>query len=243
MKNVLILILLVSTSLLSSGEEPWSSGPGQQNYPGQVSKNYKPKSAATNFPRWAVHSNLLGFVQFGPVVSVEHSFTRNLAFSAHARFSSLGALTPILYQADVDRGGRPDQFSGIAFGGGPMWFFNTKKDKAYVGVLFEYEMSDVLYMEDYVNEWDRENRKMIMMLNSGYRFRFGQKVIPGSGRKFGQFIREGLFLNTGVYLGAERNKYSWDYTEPGVGEGDLTPREGTEIRPFGMLEVSVGMEF
>jgi hypothetical protein len=243
MKKILILTLLVLASLLARGEEPWSSGPAQQNYPGKVSKNFKPKSAATSFPRWAVHSNLLGFVQFGPVLSVEYGFTRNLALNAHARFSSVGALTPILYQADIDRGGRPDQFSGIAFGGGPMWFFKTRKDKAYVGLLFEYEMSDALYMQDYVNEWNRDNRKMILMLNSGYRFRFGQKVIPGSGRKFDQFIRESLFLNTGIYLGAERNKYNWDYTETGVGADDLTPREGTEIKPFGMLEVSVGMEF
>lgn len=243
MKKVLILTLLVLTPLLASGEEPWTSGTAQQKYPSQVDKNYKPKSAATSFPRWALHSNLLGFVQFGPVVSVEYSFTRNLALNAHARVSSLGALTPILYQADVDKGGRPDQFSGIAFGGGPMWFFKTKKDKAYVGLLFEYEMADVLYMEDYVNEWNRDNRKMIVMLNSGYRFMFGQKQIPGSGRKFDQFIRESLFLNTGIYLGAERNKYNWDYTEPGAGEDDLTPREGTEIKPFGMLEVSVGLAF
>jgi hypothetical protein len=243
MKIVLILTLLISTTLHASGEEPWSSGTVQQKYPGQVSKNYKPKSAAASFPRWAVHSNLLGFVQFGPVVSIEHSFTRNLTLNVHGRFSPVGALTPILYQADVDRGGRPDQFSGIAFGGGPMWFFNTKKDRVYAGIMFEYEMSDALYMEGYVNEWSSDNRKIIMMLNSGYRFRFGQKMIAGSGRKFGQFIREGLFVNTGVYLGAERNNYSWDYTEPGAGEDDLTPREGTEIRPFGMVEVSLGMEF
>jgi hypothetical protein len=33
-----------------------------------------------------------------------------------------------------------------------MWFFKTKKDKAYLGLLLEYEMSDALYMDDYVNE-------------------------------------------------------------------------------------------
>lgn len=243
MKKVLILTLLILVTLLASGEEPWSSGPAQQNYPGNVSKNQKPKSAAASFPRWAVHSNLLGFVQFGPVVSVEYGFTRNLALNVHTRFTSIGALTPVLYQADIDRGGKPNQFSGIAFGGGPMWFFQTKKDEAYVGLLFEYEMSDVLYMEDYVNEWNQDNRKMIVMLNTGYRFRFGQKLISGSNRKFDRFIRDNLFLNTGIYLGAERNSFNWDYTEAGAGEGDLSPREGTGVKPFGMLEVSIGMEF
>ncbi|MDZ7634609.1 MAG: hypothetical protein U5L72_09325 [Bacteroidales bacterium] len=78
------------------------------------------------------------------------------------------------------------------------------------------------------------------MINSGYRFRFGQKIIPGSQRKFEQFIREGLFLNTGVYIGAERNQYNWEYTEPVAGEDDLTPRKGTEIKPFGMLRYLSG---
>ncbi len=214
-----------------------------QDYPTRVSKNIKPKSLAASFPRWGVHSNLLGFVQFGPVLSAEYNLTRKLSLNTHVRFSSVGALTPILHQADVDKGGRPDQFSGIAFGGGPIYFFKTKVDKAYLGLLFEYEMSDVLYQEDYFNEWNRDNRKMILMLNTGYRFMFGEKLIPATNRKIDKFIRKGLFLNTGINIGAERNKYDWHYTEPGAGEDDLTPREGTEIKPFGMLEVSVGLEF
>ncbi|NLE35518.1 MAG: hypothetical protein GX622_10475, partial [Bacteroidales bacterium] len=48
---------------------------------------------------------------------------------------------------------------------------------------------------------------MILMLNSGYRFRFAQKTIPGSHRPFDKFIRENLFLNTGIYVGAERNQF------------------------------------
>jgi len=244
MKKVLILFVLITVSAAVSGEEPWLSAPVQKGYPGKVNKNQRPKSKAATFPKWAVHSNLLGFVQFGPVVSLEYNFTRSLTLDAHARFSSVGALTPILHNAVVDRGGRPDQFSGIAFGGGPKWFVKTKKDKVYVGLLFEYEMSDVLYLEDYVNEWNRDNRKMILMLNPGYRFRFAQKLIPGSHRKLDQSIREGLFLNTGIYVGAERNQYKWDYTDPeSIGSEDPTPREGREIKPFGMLEVSVGIEF
>ncbi len=243
MKKVLILSVLVLISAFVRGEEPWSSDLVQKQYPDKVSKNYKPKSKSVDFPRWAFHSNLLGFVQFGPVVSAEYNFTRNLTLNAHARFSSVGALTTIMHEADVDEGGRPDQFSGIAFGGGPIWFFRMRKDKAYVGLQFEYEMSDVLYMEDYVNEWNRDNRKVILMLNTGYRFRFAQKLRPGPHRQFDQFIRDNFFLNTGLYVGGERNQYKWDYTEPEAGSDDLTPREGTEIKPFGMFEVSVGIEF
>lgn len=243
MKKVLILAVLIMVSLFARGEEPLSSDPLQQKYPTKVNKNKRPKSLAATFPKWAVHSNLLGFVQFGPLVTAEYNFTRKITLNAHVRFSSVGALTPILHMADVDRGGRPDQFSGIAFGGGPLWFFKTKKDKAYVGLDFEYELSDVLYQEDYVNEWNQDNRKMILMINSGYRFMFGEKLIPASNRKFDKFLRKNLFLNTGIYVGAERNKYNWHYTDPEADESDPTPRSGTEIKPFGMLEVSVGLEF
>lgn len=240
MKKVLILIVLISTSLIVRGEEPLAYESSPQDYPGKVNKKFKPKSVAVYFPRWAVHSNLLGFVQFGPVVSGEYNFTRHFTLNAHVRFPSVGALTKILYEADVDRGGRPDQFSGIAFGGGPMYFFNVKKDRAYAGIMFEYEIADALYMEDYVNEWSQDNKKMILMLNSGYRFRFGQKTIPGPHRQFDKFIREAFFVNTGIYVGASRNQYVWKYNDP---EADTTPRDGTEIKPFGMLEVSVGLEF
>lgn len=243
MKKVVILLVLISASAFVSAEEPWPTGPFQQKYPTAVSKNKKPKSLAASFPRWAIHSNLLGFVQFGPLVSAEYNFSRKLSFNAHVRFSSVGALTPILHQADVDRGGRPDQFSGIAFGGGPLYFFKTKKDKAYLGLDFEYEMSDVLYQEDYINEWNQDNRKMLLMLNTGYRFMFGEKLIPATNRKIDKFIRKGLFLNTGIYIGAERNKYNWHYTDPEADESDPTPRSGIEFKPFGMLEVSVGLEF
>lgn len=242
-KKLLILVILTSAALVARGEEPLTDDAKQKKYPAKVNRNQRPKSLAANWPRWAVHSNLLGFVQFGPVVSGEYCITRDLTFSAHVRFTPVGALTPILHQAKTDNGGRPDRFSGIAFGGGPLWFFQIWNDKAYVGLTGEYEMSNVLYLEDFVNEWERENRKVIAMFNTGYRFMFGQKLIPASSRKADQFIRDGLFLNAGIYAGAEWNRYIWDYTDPAVGSDDLTPREGTEIKPFGMLELSVGLEF
>ncbi len=243
-KKYLMLLVLISLPAILCAEEPLTTDGQQKDYPGKVNRNSRPVSKATTFPRWAFHTNLLGFVQFGPVVTAEYNFTRNLTISGHTRFSSLGALTPALHQADLDRGGRPDKFSGIALGGGPMYQFKTRKDKVYVGILFEYEMSDALYQQDFVNEWAQENRKMILMLNSGYRFRFTQKTIPGQQRPFDKFLRESLFLNTGIYAGAERNQFNWEYTDPeSVGADDPTPRSGKEIRPFGMLEVSVGIEF
>ena len=104
-------------------------------------------------------------------------------------------------------------------------------------------MSDVLYLEDYVNEWNQDNSKIIAMVNAGYRFMFGQKLIPASSRKGDLFLRDGLFLNAGVYVGAERNQYRWAYTDPEADGSDTSPREGKEIKPFGMFELSLGLEF
>ncbi|MDZ7634610.1 MAG: hypothetical protein U5L72_09330 [Bacteroidales bacterium] len=139
MKKILLLLVLVSASLVLSAEDPVVNDQTTQKYPTGMKPNQRPKSPSVTFPRWSVHSNLLGFLQFGPVLSAEYGFTRNLALNAHVRFSRW-ALTPILYQADVDDGGRPDQFSGIAFGGGPMWFIQTKKDKAYVGFILNMRL-------------------------------------------------------------------------------------------------------
>ena len=240
MKKQIFLIIFVLAPLTVLAEEPLSPSPQKNKYPTEVGRKNKPRTAENNFQRWAVHSNVLGFLQFGPVISGEYDLTRDIGFTLHARFTSLGALTPILHEADIDEGGRPDKFSGFAFGGGPLWFFDTKKDKAYAGLLFEYEFSNVLYMEDYVNEWSRDNRKLIFMLNAGYRFRFGEKLIPGPYRQFDRFIRENFFLNAGIYAGAEKNNYAWRPASSEIGTPDNV---GKEIRPFGMIEISVGMEF
>lgn len=243
MRKLALLSFLCLICAGTRAEELASSTAPTDRYPSGVSKKYRPKSIKYNFRRWAVHSNLLGFVQFGPSISADYFVSRHIALDAHARFTSLGALRSMIYSADVDRGGRPDKLAGIAFGGGPLYFFDVKKDKAYTGILFEYEMTDALYLEDYFNEWSQDNRKMLLMLNTGYRFRFAEKIIPGPHRRFDKFFRKSFFLNTGVYIGAEKNNFRWDYNDPNAGAGDMSPREGSKIMPFGMLEVSVGLEF
>ena len=64
MKRFLILLVLVSAAVVVRGEEPLPSEGLQKKYPANVNKNQRPKSLAASWPRWAVHSNLLGFVQF-----------------------------------------------------------------------------------------------------------------------------------------------------------------------------------
>ena len=61
------------------------------------------------------------------------------------------------------------------------------------------------------------------MFNGGYRFRFN----------------EGLYINTGAFLGAAHNSWNWYYIDTSYGPGN----EGSDLIPFGMLEVSFGLEF
>ena len=90
MKKVLLLIFLISFSVIVLGEEPFLSGSLQTKYPVKVGQNNKPKSLKNDFPRWAVHANLLGFVQLGPVVSVEYGVSRHFVLNAHVRFPFSG---------------------------------------------------------------------------------------------------------------------------------------------------------
>jgi len=83
-----------------------------------------------------------------------------------------------------------------------------------------------LYARDDQWEWFEDESNTIMYLNGGYRFRF-------SG---------GFFINTGAFLGAAISKSEWDYTDPSYGSFDTDSRSGTDVVPFGMLEVTFGIE-
>ena len=240
-----ILILAISLAAGLQAGADGSDGSGSEPYsPSAAAPKRRPmKNRKIEQPKWAFQSNLAGFVQFGPDLTVEYSPANRFVLNGHVRFPSLGALTKVANEEDTDEGGRPDQYSGYVFGGGAYYTFDNKKDKVYMGLLFDYEMAEMLFLEGYYEERSREEKNMILMLNGGYRFRFNQKLRPGPYRKADQFIREGLFVNTGFYLGAIRSNYSWDYTDPNAGVGDTSPRNGIEFRPYGMIEISVGIEF
>ncbi len=173
--------------------------------------------------KFALSLNPLGFVQFGPVISAEFGVKDDIAINTHVRIPTLGVLSWVIR----DHSDGLDEMSGIAFGGGLLKFFGENQHKPYMGVLLEYDQFSAEYALGEQWEWYKDEKAIVFIFNGGYRFRFG----------------EGFFINTGAYLGAATGRYQWEYSDVSYGTIDSDPREGTSVTPFGMLEVTVGLEF
>jgi len=172
---------------------------------------------------FALSVNPLGVLQFGPMINMEFGFPNNLVINIHTRFHSAGLLS----YATPEESDDIDDLSGMAFGGGLLFFMTDNKHKPYVGGLIEYHTHDILYLEGNVDEWERTDKGIVLIANGGYRFRF-------SG---------GFFMNAGAYLGAAILNYEWDYADPTYSEAGDDDKEGTDVTPFGMIEFTLGFEF
>ena len=123
-----------------------------------------------------------------------------------------------------------DDLKGSALGAGLIYFFGDNRSKPYIGVLVDYNKLECLYAQNSDWEWSETTKSIVFFLNGGYRFRF----------------EGGFFINTGAYLGAASNKWEWEYTDTSSdswGSSDNSSREGNNVKPFGMLEVTLGIEF
>ena len=169
----------------------------------------------------AVSLNPLGFVQFGPLLTVEMSVGDNLSALAYSRFVPLGVLSYFLYDDEVSR------LSGIGLGAGALYFFGHQQHRPYVGGFLEYASSDALLAEGDQWESSERSRSFGFIFNAGYRFRFDG----------------GFFVNTGLFLGSALANWEWEYSDLSYGVGDSEPRSGRSLVPFGMLEFAVGMAF
>lgn len=220
LKGLLILFVLPLTGFCQTSTSLYE--PVDVNHSTELTLNYF-KSTQEPISRFAISINPLGFVQFGPVVNAEFGIRDDIVINTHVRISVLGMLTYVIkYHADG-----LDALGGIAFGGGAIKFFGEKNHKPYVGILLEYDHSSAVYGKYEQWEWSQIDRTIVFIFNGGYRFRFDG----------------GLFINTGAYLGAATGIYEWTYADPSYGTYDNTSRTGTTLTPFGMLEVSLGMEF
>ncbi len=172
-------------------------------------------------PKFSLSFNPLGFVQFGPIVNAEVGLKSNLVLNVHARFPTMGVLT---YAVQEDDDGL-DELSGSAFGAGLIYFIGENKSKPYVGFLVDFQSLTSTYAVGEQWEWTEESDATIFIFNGGYRFNFS----------------DGIYLNTGVFFGAASSKWEWEYENPGYGTSDTDPRSGTDMTPFGMFEVSIGI--
>jgi hypothetical protein len=223
MRIIMSLVVFLALLRIASGQEPEQKT--EQVNPPSIPKEYfkVSKDEEYSMAKFALSINPLGFVQFGPLASIEIGVAKSLVLNAHVRFPSLGLITYVLHD---DEDGL-DELSGISFGAGPIHFFGKKRSKPYAGILLEYEKLEKLYAKGDPWEWDETDNTGIFVFNGGYRFRF----------------KSGFFINTGLYLGAALTSYKWNYTDPSYVGAEDDDFEGTDITPFGMVEVTVGIEF
>ena len=173
--------------------------------------------------KFALTFNPLGFVQFGPIIGGEFKLQENLVLTAHVRIPSMGVLS---YVVEADDDGL-DELSGTAFGAGITYFLGSNKNKPYIGAIIGKQTVNTLYARGKQWEWAETNKSSLFFFNGGYRFRFNK----------------GFFINTGAYLGTASTKWDWQYTNRSYGQFDPEPRSGKTINAFGMLELTVGLEF
>ena len=215
------MIILLVIPAFTSGQ--MSSFPAQSEIP-SVPDSPLMASNGDTYPisRFALSVNPLGFLTFGPVISMEVGLTGSLVVNANVRFPSLGLLTWVA----EDEGEGLDELSGIGFAGGLIYFFGDNMGKPYVGGLIGYQKLDGLYAQDDQFEFTQITNAIQFIANGGYRFRFNG----------------GFFINTGGYVGVESSKWEWEYTDSSVGSSDEIT-SGNDIGPFWMAEITLGFEF
>ena len=222
MKNILSIIFLLTIPMHSNSQE--IALPGEQTEFSFETNSpvYTLEFDEEDISKFALSINPLGFIQFGPVINAEFGIKENIALNTHVRFPSLGVLTYVLKYHDDGL----DELSGIAFGGGLIYFFGENMSKPYVGGMLEYHRTESLYAKNEGWEWSQIDRSGVFIFNGGYRWRFVG----------------GFFVNTGVFFGAAMGNYDWEYADPSY-DLDEPSGDGKDVTPFGMFEVTLGIEF
>lgn len=218
--GLLLLLVLPVTGFSQTSNSLYEST--ELNHSKELTLNYS-KTTQEPISKIAISLNPLGFVQFGPVFNGEFRISDDIVINTHIRISVLGMLTYVMKNHPDGL----DDLGGIAYGGGIIKFFGEKKNKPYAGILFEYDQSSAIYAQYDQREWSQADQAIVFIFNGGYRFRFDG----------------GIFINTGAYLGAAAGVYEWEFADVTYGSYDSSPRIGTSLTPFGMLDVTLGIEF
>ena len=173
--------------------------------------------------RISLSVNLMGFAMYGPVTNIEFGIQEDVVINVHLRFPEYGLLS---HRSRFHTDGL-DDLGGITVGGGLIKFFGNNRNRPFGGILFEYDQISTLYGQHKYWEWAKAETSARYLFNLGYRFNF----------------RKRIFVNTGVFIGVSKGGFEWEYSDLSFGYGDPTPREGTFIEPFGMLDLTVGIGF
>lgn len=175
--------------------------------------------------RFGIYANPLGFVQFGPIAGMELTIASRVVLDAHARFSSVGLLMYVVTESKD--GGTPYKVSGMGLGGGLKYMIPSRIGGLYLGMYIENGWQTQYYDENEPWIWQEDVKYFVTAANIGYKFKFSS----------------GFFLKTGAIFGtANVFEDKWYYTRNYNGDSSIHDA-GSEVQPFGMLELGLGIEF
>ena len=168
--------------------------------------------------------NPAGFLMFGPMVGMEFIINSRFIIDLHYR-NPLGLLSYVV--AIDDEEGWPEKVGGFGFGGGFKYLTHGKIGGLYTGIMFEYTEHRYTYATDEDWAWESAWPAVLIMAPIGYRFKFNS----------------GFFISTGALIGAAiPTDPTWQYLNS-YNDDSSIHADDDSVKPFGMLEVSLGFTF
>lgn len=203
-------------------KEPSSRSSSASDNAAQTSANI------AQFPGVSAHVNPLGFAQFGPIVKIEIPIGNGAYFTPYIRFHALGAISQII-ALDDDRSAAID-ISSLGLACGLLQFKPTGNGMHgfYYGGFLEYGWISVLKDEQKSWAYRFTTTGITFTSNVGYRWRLGS-----------------FNVSLGLYGGAYFElSDQWWYIDPSYkpSVGSSKQNEEKDTMPFGMIEVTIGLE-
>lgn len=167
--------------------------------------------------------NLLGVIQFGPIIQYEFSVSDNLYLYPSLRIGYLGYLYHVAWgvtSSDSDYLTSPCLGLGFGIRG---FSPNPSGGAVYYGGLIEYNTAKAVWSEKETDETYEKYSGLAIMGNFGYRWRY----------------ESGMFLNVGIYGGPNITLSDKEFNK----SDDSLKDEYSEMRFIGFLELSFGWEF
>lgn len=167
---------------------------------------------------FALVTNPLGILQFGPTMSAQFALTPSTFIGPTVRFAGFGILTHLVIGGDELKMG--SMSAGLHL---TQFINNPSPRRYYIGGIIEYGWGGSRGDVGYSDEWESKSSALVIMANFGNRWRFSS----------------GFFVNFGVFAGftKELNDRWWYLTSP----YDIRDSED-DLYIIGMVELSIGLE-
>lgn len=162
---------------------------------------------STSLPQMEVTFDPVGYIFYGPSITVGAGLNDQLSFYGYFRGFGRGLRT-VAIKSDPNEN---DDLSGMNFGVGLSCFLGEDGHGVFIGPQAEFGSSDGLWAKGDDHEWYETSKNLMVALRGGYRL----------------VLNDNLFLNFSTYAGVLQMKNTWDYSDMSYGITDPEPREHT----------------